>query len=983
MLNQYIQYPYIVFPFGLAKPALIIAIIYVFVLAFFILRGAVTKRLKLTLQSISKMKRGEKNNFILSVTGFVVMLALCIILPFFLEERGAIIGISKIYLRYELLVFIATLIFLCSSCLNKSNRYTQIIVSNKVFNVLIWVSLSTGLLTGEIDYTFWQNIIVIVCGGILSTLFLIIDIEAIQTVTDKAKQFDLISYAPAKSADDLFPQHRMQAEDVANIIKNSSCEPFSVCVSGEWGVGKTSVIHGIVDILNKEGSYDFIHINALELDNKQAMIHYLFSQIKEKLKSRGAYVGIDSEFKDFISSSAGTLTSSSIGDFIHIKFFQENEDYRFQKRKLEKLLERTFGSGKLIVIVDDIERCDKELAREYLFLIKEVATMQNCVSIFVTDYNMLNKIVYTEDNAQQEDDSTDFLSKFFNYRIDLRNERLEDVFKFYDNFLKSDEASFQIIYEFVCMSPATWCQKVISGINSKLEEEKSNKNKYWADKKREEEFDRRINVLEERLNLFNSLINNSRNVVKFYNVLRNNILICNDQLWSTGDKTDVKKYIDSRNIGQVLYVLSFAEIFLPFEHQRLIEKGARYIEHPLYGSNETVSDERALLIEITEGIVYGEYSEYEKLDGYIIQDIRKFIETFLNRKNDLSQLINSFSSHEEKWMAAIRESNTLEMKAHWIEMVLMILQKNPYLNSQITNKERIEIFTKLLDFAEQQVEKTEWTSDNLFSIFESDLKTDRYFSIGTGMITTFWKHLCKSTVYKKPCEKFVKEIKIFPYHYTYDRMGHIYRLAHYLIPLENGSATTENLHESTLNINRNFKENISCFLDKLALCIPNYSLTSKDWIEKYKELSDKIVKYLKEYGLSEYPDVKCEIELMVDSIEEFSSLDNIISWVEDVSAMPNAISSGACPTDIEQAIKYFEDILQNDINRDIDKQFSDFFLGLRDAQDLVISKQQIDRLHKLVTNFAKQSGRSSLPYRRLLMKLSLDQTQTNNVEEEQ
>ena len=30
MLSQYIQSPYIVFPFGLAKPALIIAIIYVF-----------------------------------------------------------------------------------------------------------------------------------------------------------------------------------------------------------------------------------------------------------------------------------------------------------------------------------------------------------------------------------------------------------------------------------------------------------------------------------------------------------------------------------------------------------------------------------------------------------------------------------------------------------------------------------------------------------------------------------------------------------------------------------------------------------------------------------------------------------------------------------------------------------------------------------------------------------------------------------------
>ena len=135
MLSQYIQYPYIVFPFGLAKPALIIAIIYVFVLAIFILQGTISKKLELTLQPICKMNRGDKNKFILSATGFVAMLAVSIILPFFLEEKGAILSVSKVYLRYEPLIFVATLIFLCTSVLNKSNRHTQINVSNKILNV--------------------------------------------------------------------------------------------------------------------------------------------------------------------------------------------------------------------------------------------------------------------------------------------------------------------------------------------------------------------------------------------------------------------------------------------------------------------------------------------------------------------------------------------------------------------------------------------------------------------------------------------------------------------------------------------------------------------------------------------------------------------------------------------------------------------------------------------------------------------------------
>jgi len=58
----------------------------------------------------------------------------------------------------------------------------------------------------------------------------------------------------------LFPSHKKQAEDIVNIISSSSSEPFSICLSGEWGSGKTSVINGVVALLQeKEGNpYDII-----------------------------------------------------------------------------------------------------------------------------------------------------------------------------------------------------------------------------------------------------------------------------------------------------------------------------------------------------------------------------------------------------------------------------------------------------------------------------------------------------------------------------------------------------------------------------------------------------------------------------------------------------------------------------------------------------------------------------------------------------
>ena len=130
MLSQYIQSPYIVFPFGLAKPALIIAIIYVFMLAIILLTGMRTKNFKLQFRPILKNKQGERNKTIISVVGFVIMLISCIILPSFLEDGAIVISISKVYLQYEALAFVVALLFLLTSFLNRSNKSTQIKVSN-------------------------------------------------------------------------------------------------------------------------------------------------------------------------------------------------------------------------------------------------------------------------------------------------------------------------------------------------------------------------------------------------------------------------------------------------------------------------------------------------------------------------------------------------------------------------------------------------------------------------------------------------------------------------------------------------------------------------------------------------------------------------------------------------------------------------------------------------------------------------------------
>ena len=979
MLSQYIQSPYINLPFGLAKPALILTVLYLLGLALFLFSSLKKDEIEFKFRLSSK---GEINIIIISVVGFIVLVLSCIISHPFLDKTNIILSICKVYLQYETIIFLGIFLFFCTSILNNVNRERQIAVSAKVLQYAILISIGAGLLSREMDYKFLPNKVVIFCAIILFFLLSIVQIEPRIKPLKKTGQFDMISHNPVQKADELFPQHKIQAEEVADIIFKSSAEPFSICISGEWGKGKTSVMNGIEDILKakKDCNFEFIHIKALELDNKQALVRYLFLQIKEKLKSCGAYVGIASEFKLFISSTAGILTSNSIGDYIQRKIFYKNDDYRFQKKALEKVLSRAFENGKLIVVVDDIERCEKAIAQDYLFLIKEVATMRNCISVFVTDYNILNSVIEKE-NVQRTSSSPDFLNKFFNYKIDLKDESPEDILSYYDNYFDKEDPAFQSIYRMICVSPKSWHQMVVSGINTKLDKEK-NSIQYLNNEEEKKACNNRIQILDERLSLFNSLFQHSRNVAKFYNVFRKNILTCDTVFCSLKNDAAVKEYISSRNIGQIIYVLSFAEIFLPREYLQFIKHGIEYIEMPLLKTKEIITKEKSLLIELINGLVFSEYFNYRKPNDYIREDIKRFMESFLINRDNLVQLVNNYSSKEEEWLRAINEQNNISIENNWEDMVFMVLQKNPSFDPVFTNKTRTKTFTQLLDFSKIQIELGVWTSDKVFSIFDSKKKTDRLFAMGTGMLTAFWEHLQKNNIYEKPSENLIKEIKIFPYRYAWERIMSMFRLAQYLMPFNQNIEEIKRQHEYILDYSQKYSENISVFLDTLVQHMPNISLMSTEWKEKYRELAEIISSYLEQQKIAGYPDVKNDIEHMLDSINEFSSLEQILAWVESVNDELYPFSLNFSEDNLEKVIRHFECVFSPQSSKKeniVLQQFVDFLEWLNEKGYLTINETQIETLHNLITTLVEEMGYNGSYYRRLLLNITQKQKTSANI----
>ena len=242
---------------------------------------------------------------------------------------------------------------------------------------------------------------------------------------------------------------------------------------------------------------------------------------------------------------------------------------------------------------------------------------------------------------------------------------------------------------------------------------------------------------------------------------------------------------------------------------------------------------------------------------------------------------------------------------------------------------------------------------------------------------TFWEHLHKSTVYSKPSSKIANELQIFSHNYAYTRSASTYRLAHYLIPINSTkNDETKDIQEKLLNSNRMYSENLSIFLNGFEQAIPDLSFTSDIWYENYKNLANHISDFLKSQGIAEYSDVKEELKLVMDSANEFFALEKIIAWVQgaDSTITKNSVS-GIKLDNLDETIEYFKNLFNNQDTddkhqNDIDKQFANFFRQLQTAQNLIITEQQLNSLHELISIFVELCGYSSFPYRRTLIMLS-------------
>lgn len=193
--------------------------------------------------------------------------------------------------------------------------------------------------------------------------------------------------------------------------------PLTIAVHGDWGSGKTSIMNTLLGKLS-ERRFDTIFFEAWKYEYSNPSLG-LVSSIAVKYSD-------DSKKIKLIVTTAATILANK---FLNTDITQlvDIVTNREQTKKtltdeLYEIIEKKLDKKKLIIIIDDLDRCDVENSLQLLSLIKLFLSIPNCICIAAVDFNRLRqawlqKYHVTDNNLNET--GQEYLDKIFQVRIGI------------------------------------------------------------------------------------------------------------------------------------------------------------------------------------------------------------------------------------------------------------------------------------------------------------------------------------------------------------------------------------------------------------------------------------------------------------------------------------------------------------------------------------------------------------------------------------
>ena len=163
--------------------------------------------------------------------------------------------------------------------------------------------------------------------------------------------------------------------------------PFTIAIHAYWGMGKTTLLKMIIDKFeNTDTGEQIIEFDAWDYERLDVVVS-LFSKIKNKLDPKDTF--LPKSFKNTIMLLSDAVARKSLG--MTMKEIEKHFDASEPISTLQESLKNLTKNTKLIIFIDDLDRCTAENILSILEIVKIFLNVKNIIVVMAMDIRKLER----------------------------------------------------------------------------------------------------------------------------------------------------------------------------------------------------------------------------------------------------------------------------------------------------------------------------------------------------------------------------------------------------------------------------------------------------------------------------------------------------------------------------------------------------------------------------------------------------------------
>lgn len=234
--------------------------------------------------------------------------------------------------------------------------------------------------------------------------------------------------------ENLFFSFGEYAKQINSVIMDENTHtPFVIAIHGEWGSGKTSLILEIEKLVKKEidekskSNWHHLRFDAWEYERVD-VISALFQKIESEYKNSGGKV------KEFGKSAAFFLADAALRKGVGMTWRETKDHFKEfvnEIPNIKKNIEDLTEDGRLIIFVDDLDRCHIDNVLDMLEAIKMFLTAKRVIFVVAIDMKKIErawKLRYQTGDGSTE--GREHIEKIFQLKLSLPPKEENEITKY-------------------------------------------------------------------------------------------------------------------------------------------------------------------------------------------------------------------------------------------------------------------------------------------------------------------------------------------------------------------------------------------------------------------------------------------------------------------------------------------------------------------------------------------------------------------------